>query len=120
MINEVVIVLSVVERVQCEAVEEGAFIFGLTDYEWDFGEFTLNQQVFGSVGKHVAINIGSEPSWEGEEHEHGVGGFDQILLGLTAQAEKEGYRVMLSPDGVKDDTHYFKTDETKTKLFSSG
>ena len=87
MINEIVIVLSVVERVQCEAVEECAFIFGLTDYEWDFGEFTLNQQIFGSVGKHVAINIGSEPSWEGEEHEHGVGGFDQILLGLTAQAE---------------------------------
>ena len=29
-------------------------------------------------------------------------------------------RVMSSPDGVKDDTHYFKTDEIKTNLFSSG
>ena len=29
-------------------------------------------------------------------------------------------RVMSSPDGVKDDTHYFNTDEIKTNLFSSG
>ena len=48
-------------------------------------EFSLNKQVFWGIRNDITIHIRCKPTGEGEEHEHGVASFDDILLGLSAQ-----------------------------------
>ncbi len=56
MIDEVVIILAVVERVQHESVEKGSLVFSLADDERHLGEFPLKEQVFWSVWQYFSVN----------------------------------------------------------------
>ena len=64
MINEIVVILTIVEGVQSQAVEERAFVLGLSHNKRNFGELALHQKVLWGVRKYVSVNIGSEPSGE--------------------------------------------------------
>ena len=64
VINKVIVILAVVERVEDQSVKECSLVLGLTYNKWNFGESALDKQVLGSVGKDLSINIGSEPPWE--------------------------------------------------------
>merc|ERR1712110_546501 len=85
MVNEVIVILAIVERVEGEAVEESTFVLSLSNNEWNFGEFALHQKVFWCVRKDVSINIWSKPPRERKEHSHGVCSFNDVLLSLSAQ-----------------------------------
>ena len=64
VVNKVIVVLPVVERVEDQSVKECPLVLGLAYNEGNFGESALDKQVLGSVGKDLTIDIGSEPPWE--------------------------------------------------------
>ena len=68
MVDEVVVVLTVVKRVHHQSVEESALVLRLSDDEGDLGEAALNEQVLGGVGQHLAVDGRREPTGEGKEH----------------------------------------------------
>ena len=86
VVNEVVVIDTIVEAVECKPVEESALILGLADNEGYLGKPSLDQEVLWRVRKDDTINVRGKPSWEGEEHEHVIDLEDDVLLGLAPQA----------------------------------
>lgn len=50
VVDKIIVILSVVEGIKCEAIEESSFVLGLTNNEGDFGELSLHKKIFWSVG----------------------------------------------------------------------
>ena len=85
VVDEVVVVLTVVERVHHQSVEESALVLGLSHDEGDLGEAALDEEVLGSVGQHNAVDGRCEPTWEGKEH---LVGKHYIINGLFVYLKK--------------------------------
>ena len=64
VVNKVVIILTIVESVQSQTVEESSFILGLSHNEWNLGKLALNQNILRSVWKNITINTGGKPAGE--------------------------------------------------------
>merc|ERR1719393_667992 len=64
VVDKIVIVLTVVERVQCQPVEEGALVLGLADDEGDLGKLALDENIFWRIQQNVAVNTWSKPAGE--------------------------------------------------------
>ena len=64
VVHEVVVVLTVVERVQCQTIEESSLVLGLAHDEGNLGKVALHESILGRVGQDGAVDAGSEPAGE--------------------------------------------------------